>query len=296
MPLYNQLKIWMLAFRPKTLTAAVAPVLIGTAMAFGDGIAHLPTALICLATALMMQIGTNVANDYFDFKKGTDTAKRLGPTRVTQAGLIAPHTTRNAFVICFILAGLGCLILVARAGWPIAILGIISILSGIFYTAGPRALGYIGLGDLFVFVFFGPVAVAGTYYVQSFELNMAVILAGFAPGLISAAILTVNNYRDIEEDQRAHKRTLAVRFGRTFAQAEYLWAMLLATLMPVIIYGLIMDHPGILLATFTSILAIKPMQVMLTTHQGLALNQTLATTGKLLLVYSILFAVGWLCT
>jgi len=290
----NKLKTWILAFRPKTLTAAIAPVMIGTAMAFGDGIGHWPSAIICLLAALSIQIGTNLANDYYDFKKGADTQDRIGPTRVTQSGLIKPEMVRLSFMIAFALSALCCYVLVQRAGWPIAVIGAISIISGIFYTAGPKPLGYIGLGDVFVLIFFGPVAVASTYYIQSFEMNLAVILAGFAPGLISTAILTVNNLRDIESDAKAGKRTLVVRFGREFAFKEYLFCLITASLLPVLIYGLIEDHLPILLSAIIMLLAIPTISNVLTKTDGPTLNAALASTGKLLLIYSIIFSIGWI--
>jgi len=286
-------KTWLMAFRPKTLSASIAPVLIGTAMAFGDGIHHFPTAVICLLAALAIQIGTNIANDYYDYKKGTDTAERIGPTRVTQAGLIQPTTMRNAFIISFVIAALLSIYLIQRGGWPIVIIGVCAILSGIFYTAGPRPLGYIGLGDFFVLIFFGPVAVAGTYYVQSYEMNMAVILAGFAPGLISVAILSINNLRDIDNDRKAGKNTLAVRFGRSFAINEYLGSIITASLIPVLIYGLIEDHLNILFCTTLMFIAIPVIKTVTTKSDGPSLNRALAQTGRLLMIYSIIFAIGW---
>jgi len=289
----DSFKIWIMAFRPKTLTAAISPVLIGTAMAFGDGVHHFSAAFVCLFAALMIQIGTNLANDYFDFKKGADTDGRIGPTRVTQAGLIKPRHIIIGIIAAFGLSALACIWLVDRGGIPMAIIGVLGILSGIFYTAGPKPLGYLGLGEVFVFIFFGPVAVAGTYYVQSFELNYAVILAGIAPGLLSVAILAVNNYRDIESDSKSGKKTLAVRFGRSFAQIEYLAAILIAALIPVIIYSLIHDHLAILWASTISLMAIPAFQTVIQTTSGPALNKTLAYTGKLLLIYSILFSIGW---
>ncbi len=175
---------WIIAFRLKTLPAAVAPVLIGTAMACGHGVQDYTMALVALFGAVMIQIGTNLANDYFDFIKGADTPDRIGPTRVTQAGLIAPSDVRNVMILVFLLAALSSIVLILHAGWVIALIGVLSILSGVFYTAGPRPLGYMGLGELFVLVFFGPVAVGGTYYVQSLEINPAVVIAGFGPGLL----------------------------------------------------------------------------------------------------------------
>jgi len=288
------LKTWIMAFRPKTLSASIAPVFIGTAMAFGDGIHHFPSAFVCLFAALAIQIGTNIANDYYDFKKGADTTERIGPTRVTQAGLIKPSTVRLAFIGSFAIAALASIWLIYRGGWPIAAIGILSIASGIFYTAGPRPLGYMGLGDLFVLIFFGPVAVGGTYYVQSLEMNMAVLLAGFAPGFISVAILTVNNLRDIHSDQKTGKRTLAVRFGRSFTISEYLFALIAASLIPVFIYWVIEDHIAILGCSALIILAIPVIKTVCEKSDGPSLNSALAQTGKLLMVYSVLFSIGWI--
>ena len=290
----SSIKYWLLAIRPKTLPAAVAPVLMGTAMAFGDGIEDVVTALVCLLTALLLQIGTNLANDYYDCQKGADTLERVGPTRVTQAGLIPPGQVKAAFIGVFALAALASICLVTRGGWPIAVLGVAAILSGIFYTAGRYPLGYLGLGDLLVFIFFGPVAVAGTYYVQSLELNAAIIFAGFAPGLMSVAILTVNNLRDIDSDRKSGKNTLAVRFGRGFALSEYLFCVLGACIVPVFIYMFIEDHVLILVSSAISVAAIPTIKTVLTRTEGVALNAALASTARLLLIYSVLFAAGWL--
>ncbi|MCK5012540.1 MAG: 1,4-dihydroxy-2-naphthoate polyprenyltransferase [Candidatus Omnitrophica bacterium] len=288
------LKTWLLAFRPKTLPAAIAPVMIATAMAFGDGVQHFPIACICLLAALSIQIGTNIANDYYDFKKGTDTIERIGPTRMTQAGLIKPSSMKLAFIVSFAIAIILGLWLIKRGGWPIAVIGILAIFSGIFYTAGPYPLGYIGLGEFFVLIFFGPVAVAGTYYVQSHEMNSAVVLAGIAPGLISVAILTVNNLRDIDSDRKAGKRTLAVRFGRSFAVYEFLFSIIAASLIPVLIYYLIEDHKAILACTCLALISIPTIKTVLTTSDGPSLNDALAKTGRLLMIYSILFSIGWI--
>ena len=290
----NSLKIWFMALRPKTLTAAVGPMAMGTAMAAEAGAAHLPIALVCLFTALMLQIGTNIANDYYDYQKGADSVDRLGPTRVTQAGLLAPATVRLGFTVCFALAALGWAVITARAGWLMVLAGAVSILSGIFYTAGPRALGYIGLGDLFVFVFFGPVAVAGCFYAQTLHLTPAVVLAGIGPGLLAVAILTVNNLRDIHSDRRSGKKTLAVRFGMGFARAEYVLAIIGAALIPPILLLFTPRHPGSLLASLVCLAALPVIRVILTRHEGPALNRALGRTGALLLGYCVVFSVGWL--
>lgn len=289
----QSLKNWLLAIRPKTLPASVAPVLIGTAMAFGDGIHHFPTAFVCLFAALAIQIGTNLANDYYDFQKGTDTAERVGPIRATQAGLVRPVTMKAAFIFAFLLSGLACVWLVQRGGWPIAVLGVLAVLSGIFYTAGPYPLGYLGLGEIFVFIFFGPVAVAGTYYVQSLEINAAVLLAGVSPGLLSVGILAVNNLRDMETDRKSGKMTLAARWGRSFALSEYLFCVIASAMMPVLIYIWIEDHIGILACVLINLLAIPVIKTVFT-QPGASLNRALASTGKLLLIYSVLFAIGWI--
>lgn len=290
----SPLKIWLLAARPKTLAAAICPVVIGTAMAYGDGIEHFPSAILCLITALLIQIGTNLANDYFDFINGADTQERIGPTRVTQAGLVDPKWVCFATFFTFFLALVGSYFLIKRGGWPIGVIGVLSIISGIFYTAGPRPLGYLGLGDIFVLIFFGPVAVAGTYFVQTFEMNYAIILAGFGPGLLSTAILAVNNMRDIDSDEKTGKHTLAVRFGRSFAQTEYMLCILLASLLPVLIFLLIHDHHLILITSIISVFAIQQMKNVNIHSDGTILNQTLAATGKLLFIYSILFSLGWI--
>lgn len=283
---------WLLAIRPKTLPAGISPVMIGLALAFGDGSFHFPSALACLLAALLIQIGTNLANDYFDFKKGAD-ANRAGPTRVSQAGLIEPNDVLKAACISFFLAALMSIYLIMRAGPVIAIIAVISIISGFWYTAGKRALAYIGLGELFVLVFFGPVAVAGTYYVQTMDMNLAVLAAGLGPGLISCAILAVNNLRDIEGDAKVNKRTLAVRFGRDFARREYAVLMFAASICPLLVYMITGDHIGILSACLIIIPTLSTIQTVSKSVDASELNRSLAMTGAWLLIYSLLFSIGW---
>ncbi len=290
----NKIYPWWLAIRPKTLAAAIAPVMMGTVMAFRDGEEHLPSAVLALAGALLIQMGTNLANDYYDFIKGTDQQDRIGPLRVTQAGLIAPFKVKMAFILCYFLAAVCSLYLIWRGGWPILGIGVASIFFGILYTAGPCPFGHLGLGEIFVLIFFGPVAVAGTYYVQSLEINPAVVIAGLGPGLISAAILAVNNLRDLETDRRANKKTLAVRFGRSFAVAEYLLFLQLAAMVPTMVYLITDDYPYSLAAVTISLWAIPASMTVLTKTDGPSLNNALALTGKLLLVYTLLFSMGWL--
>ncbi len=288
-------KIWLMAARPKTLAAGLTPVLIGTAMAHAVGSLHAGAALCAALGALLIQIGTNFANDYFDFVKGTDTEERIGPKRATQAGLVSPRTMLIATVLIFALAFLPGAYLVYRGGLPILAIGIISVICGVLYTGGPYPLGYLGLGDVFVLIFFGPVAVGGTYYVQTLSLGHDVLLAGLMPGLFSTAILTVNNLRDADTDVRTGKRTLAVRFGKAFARWEYLTCMVVAgAIIPVYLCVASGGHWPALGACVALLLAIPLILNVFTSHEGAVLNDTLAGTGKVLLLFSILFSIGWI--
>jgi len=291
----NDLKIWINTARPKTLWAAVAPVIIGSAMAFSDGKFHLLSAIIALTGAILIQIGTNFANDYFDFTKGSDSKDRIGPVRATAAGLIRPPVMRNAFIFVFTLAFLIGLYLIWRAGWPVLLIGILSIIFGILYTGGPYPLGYHGLGDIFVLIFFGPVAVGGTYYVQALDITGAVLLAGLSPGLISTALLTVNNLRDIHSDRRAGKKTLAVRFGVFFTRMEYLVTLLIASfIIPVVLISIEPHHPYALAGIVVFLFALPSIKAVFLSEINAELNEVLGKTGKYLLLYSILFSLGWI--
>ncbi len=285
--------VWLLAVRPKTLGAALAPILIGTAMAFAEGKGHAGAALVALLGALLIQIGTNFSNDYFDFIKGADTEERLGPMRATEAGLVTPQAMLRNFVFVFGLAVLVGIYLVYRGGWPIVIIGILSIASGILYTGGPMPLGYLGLGDLFVLIFFGPVAVSGTYYVQSLEISAVVILAGFGPGLLATALLAVNNLRDEPTDKKVGKRTLAVRFGPGFARVEYLTTFALASITPFVLAFITGAHWFACLSVLIIIPGRSAIRQIISGVQGIELNETLAVTGKLIIIYSVLFSLGW---
>ena len=290
----SRVGIWIQASRPKTLWAAIAPVIMGTALAIADGKAHPLAAVACLLGAIAIQIGTNFANDYYDFARGTDTVERLGPTRVTQAGLVTPRSMKLAIAIAFGLAFMVGCYLVWRGGWPLVVIGLLSILCGILYTAGPYPLAYNGLGELFVLLFFGPVAVGGTFYVQALTVHSSVILAGLTPGLLSVAILIVNNLRDIDQDRVGLKRTLAVRFGRTFSRIEYLLSLVFAVLIPAVmaITGYLPKFTLLTLAILP--LAMPVLRNVFTKSDGPSLNNCLAATGKLLLAFSILFSVGQL--
>lgn len=290
----GQLQIWTEAARPKTLPAAAAPVIIGSALAFSDQGFHLFSALAALCAALFIQIGTNLANDYFDYKKGADTQERLGPTRATQAGLVSPQVMKRAFVIAFSMAFLIGLFLIYRAGWPVLLIGLTSILFGILYTGGPFPLGYNGLGDIFVLIFFGPVAVGGTYFVQTLQINNIILLAGLAPGLISTAILTVNNLRDMHTDAKAGKRTLVVRFGVGFARVEYFFCLIVAFLIPVCLFLLSSTSIYSLLTLLVLVPALPGLKTVFGNNHGVILNDVLASTGKVLFLYSIVFSIGWI--
>jgi len=287
----SRFQVWFLATRPKTLPAAVAPVLIGTAM---TGTAfYWPAAVAAMIGALLIQIGTNFANDYFDFKKGIDTKERLGPMRVTQSGLVDPVIMKRTTILVFALALLVGVYLVWLGGWPIVVIGLLSILFGILYTGGPYPLGYNGWGDIFVLIFFGPVAVGGTYYVQTLDINLTVLIAGLAPGLFSVAILTVNNLRDLDNDRASGKKTLAIRFGRTFTLIEYRLTILIACLIPILLVLVERNHLPVIAATVTLIPAFVAMHKVSRIH-GRKLNDCLALTGQLLLLYSLIFSVSWI--
>jgi 1,4-dihydroxy-2-naphthoate octaprenyltransferase len=285
------LTAWALAIRPRTLVAGLVPVLVGSALALHDGVFKLSPALAALAGALLIQCGTNLTNDYFDFKKGADTSDRLGPARATQSGWLAPRTVLSAGLGCFFAAALVGLYLVAVAGWPILVVGLLSIASGYAYTGGPYPLAYNGLGELFVLVFFGFVAVAGTYFVQALDVTAQAILAGVPVGLLGVALLAVNNTRDEATDALAGKRTLVVRFGKPFGRAEYLGAVSLAAAIPGAMWFSGHSSAWILLPLATLPLAIEPIRILMT-ESGAALNRALAATARFQFVFGVLFSVG----
>lgn len=287
----SQLQIWLLAARPKTLPAAAAPVVVGTAAAIAGQVFRPGPALAALLGALLIQIGTNFANDVFDFKKGADTTTRLGPLRVTQAGLLSPRQVMVGMWLTFGAAALVGLYLIMVGGWPIVVIGLLSIASGIAYTAGPFPLGYNGLGDLFVFIFFGLVAVCGTYYVQAGTVSPAAFWTAIPMGLLATAILVVNNLRDVDTDRAAGKKTLAVRFGAKGAQVEYFLLVGLAYLIPLLMWLTGVSTPWVLLA-WLSLPLVGPLVQLIMHEKGRPLNQALAGTARLELVYGFLFSVG----
>ncbi len=287
----SQLQIWLLAARPKTLPAAAAPVIVGTAVAISEQLFKPGPALAALLGALLIQIGTNFANDAFDYKKGADTSGRLGPIRVTQAGLLRPGQVLAGMWLAFGLAALAGLYLIVIGGWPIVIIGLLSIASGIAYTGGPFPLGYHGLGDLFVFIFFGLAAVCGTYYVQAGMVSAAAYWAAMPMGLLATAILVVNNLRDIETDRAAGKKTLAVRLGATGTRVEYLLLLGLAYLVPPAMW-LTGQSTAWMMLVWLSLPLVRPLVQLVLYKKGRRLNKALAGTARLELIYGVLFSAG----
>jgi 1,4-dihydroxy-2-naphthoate octaprenyltransferase len=288
-------QIWVLAARPRTLWAGVAPVVMGVAWALADQAFQWGPALAAAVGAMLIQIGTNFCNDYADFKKGADTSERVGPLRATQAGWVTPRSMLRATVLVFGMAALVGLYLVVRGGWPMFWIALLSIVSGVAYTAGPYALAYRGLGDVFVLIFFGPVAVAGTYYVQALEWSGPVFISGLAPGLLSCAILAVNNLRDVEQDRQAGKRTVAVRFGPGFARAEYVVCLALALLgVPAWLWWTGPVSGTIWLTALTLLVALPPLRLILGGAMGAALNPALGQTARALLAFAVLFTLALL--
>jgi 1,4-dihydroxy-2-naphthoate polyprenyltransferase len=289
---FSAIQKWLLAARPKTLPAAAAPVIAGTAIAFGEGVFKPGPALAALLAALLLQIGANLANDVFDFYRGADTDLRLGPLRVTQAGLLRPRQVLAGMWLVFGMAALLGVYLFVTAGWPVVWIGAASILAAVAYSGGPLPFGYYGLGDLVVFVFFGPVAVCGTYYVQAEALSPAALAVSLPMGLLTTAILVVNNLRDIETDRAADKHTLAVRIGRNGTRWEYAVCLLLAYLAPLgMALGGMIPWWGLLV--WLSIPRAWVVWQVVAKQSGRALNQALVGTGQVELLYALLLAMGW---
>jgi 1,4-dihydroxy-2-naphthoate octaprenyltransferase len=292
-PTVSRQQAWVMAARPKTLPAAISPVIAGTALAAGDGHFVLLPALAALMGALLLQIGSNLANDYFDAINGADTHQRIGPVRVTASGLISHASMRLGMVVVFGLAALIGLYLIWVGGWPILVTGIAAILAALAYTGGPKPFGYLGLGDLFVFLFFGPVALCGTYYVQAQRVTVEALLASIAVGALITAILVVNNLRDIKSDKAAGKYTLAVRLGVQATRLEYL--ILLAIAYAVAILLAITSASTWLLAPLITLP--RAMQLYATIRRagdGPTLNAALAGTAQLSLLFALCLAAGFL--
>jgi len=287
----SQFIIWMHAIRPKTLPAAAAPVIVGTALAFRVGAFQFGPAIAVLCAALLLQIGANLANDVFDYRKGADTKDRLGPVRVTQAGLLMPDQVLKGMWVSFGIAALCGIYLTFVAGWIIVLIGVLSIAAAAAYTGGPYPLGYYGLGDLFVFLFFGLVAVCGTYYVQVGGINSSVFWASVPMGLLITAILVVNNLRDMDTDEGAGKKTMAVRLGVTGTRLEFSFCIIGAYVVPLCMWIVGMESAWIFLVLLSSPLAFSLLRKVWH-ERGRDLNPALGRTGQLTLLYSLLFSTG----
>ncbi|HSD76029.1 MAG TPA: 1,4-dihydroxy-2-naphthoate polyprenyltransferase [Solirubrobacteraceae bacterium] len=288
-------RIWLMAARPRTLPAAVAPVLVGTALAAAEpGDLNWLAFAAALLGALFIQVGTNLSNDYSDARRGADTEDRLGPVRVTAGGLVPPRQVLIATYVTFGLAVLCGVYLIAVAGWVLLLIGAASILAGVLYTGGPRPYGYEGLGEVFVFLFFGVVAVAGSYYVQTEALEWEAFVLAVPVGLLASGILVVNNVRDLETDRRAGKRTLAVRLGRARTRNLYAAMVYLAFLTAPLPWVLGSLSPWLFLPWAALPLAASVVRLVRGHADGPTLNVALARTGQLQLVFCVLLAAGLL--
>jgi 1,4-dihydroxy-2-naphthoate polyprenyltransferase len=290
------LRLWLIAARPRTLPAAVAPVLVGTALAGSEDVFR-PLAFVCaLIGSVFIQIGTNLSNDYSDARRGADTEDRLGPVRVTAGGLLPPRRVLVGTWVAFGVAVAAGAYLIAIAGWELLAVGAASILAGVLYTGGPRPYGYEGLGEVFVFLFFGIVAVVGSYFVQTERLRWEAFALAVPIGLLAAAILVVNNIRDIESDRRAGKRTLAVKLGRPRARILYASCLGLAFVAPVAIWAAGGLSAWLLLALLAAPLAVPLVRTVAERTDGPSLNAALAGTGRLLAVFALLLGTGVLAS
>jgi 1,4-dihydroxy-2-naphthoate octaprenyltransferase len=288
----SNLKIWVEAARPKTLAAAFVPVLIGATIAYQDELINWMATTVALLCAFLIQIGTNFANDYFDFVKGADTDERIGFERATAKGLISPKTMLNATIICMALAFIFGLYLFWIGGTVVLIIGLFSLLFGVLYTGGPFPLGYNGLGDLFVFIFFGIVAVMTTYYVNALAWSMDTFWASLAVGALCTNILVVNNLRDIDQDKIAGKKTLGVLFGETMLKVEYTFMLILAFAIPPHFYFQLDYEVWIFLPFLILPVALLHTKTIWTDTEKRNLNQQLEKTAKFMTIFGLLFSIG----
>ena len=281
---------WLLAVRVKTLPAAISPVILGTALSYHDGIFYHFIFFMTLSAAVLIQIGANFANDVYDFQKGSDRDDRLGPIRATQAGLITPEEMKQAMWRIFAFAIIVGCYLAWIGGWPIIVIGLASIAVGIAYTGGPYPLGYHGFGDLFVFIFFGLIAVPGTYYLQTGSLTELSLCLGAALGMLVTSILVVNNLRDRDADIISGKKTLAVRFGKTFSKIQFILLVMLPFVLPFHLWRQ-WNKMSFLLTLFTLPIAVH-LIIQLFNNTGADLNKVLASTARFLFIFTLLLSAG----
>jgi len=282
---------WVIASRPKTLTAAISPVLLGSALAYNEGNFNIITFIFIIIAACLIQIGTNFSNDLFDYLKGADNNNRLGPSRSMQSGTISKKEMQKAIFLVFIIAIVFGFYLALLGGWVIVLIGLLSIFFGIIYTGGPYPLAYNGLGDIFVFIFFGIIAVSGTHYLYSGNFTINSLILGSGAGCLSTAILVINNLRDIENDKNYGKNTLAVYMGTRFTQFEYVLLIFIAYIIPIYIAFIFGNKASIYIVYFTTPIAIR-LIIDVFYKKKSSLNPTLEGTAKLLFLYSLLFSFG----
>lgn len=285
-------RIWLTAARLRTLPAAIAPVLVGTALAGFQHVDHPLRLLAALLGAIFIQVGTNLSNDYSDARRGADAEDRLGPVRVTAGGLVPPRQVLIATYVSFGLAVLAGIYLIVVAGWLLLVIGVASIIAGVLYTGGPRPYGYEGLGEVFVFLFFGVVAVAGSYFVQVRQLDWEAFALSVPVGLLASGILVVNNIRDIDSDRRAGKRTLAVRLGRERTRVIFALMLALAFLLALVTWVFGPLGPWVALSWLALPIAVSLARTVATHTDGPTLNGALARSGMLQLVFCILLSAG----
>lgn len=290
------IKPWLMAFRPKTLVAAVVPVAVGTALVAGLKFPiQWPMTIFALLGALWIQIGTNLINDAVDFKKGADGADRLGPQRVTQSGLLSGRAVMAAGFFCFFLALLCGIPLVLQGGWPLVLIGMSSLILGFAYTAGPWPLAYIGAGDLFVILFFGLVAVGGVFYLHTLTLHPAALIAGLQVGFLATVLIAINNLRDVNQDARANKKTLAVRFGKLFVRVEIAALSMLAFGLGV--YWIIQGFLWVgVLPLLIWPLARRLLQRIFVEEPGPIYNRFLAQAALIQVLFGVLMTLGLVLT
>ena len=287
----TKLNSWIIAGRPKTLLAALVPVMVGSAVAFNENKLVIIYSIVALMCSILIQVGTNYANDLYDFINGADNEKRKGPRRVLASGLISVKEMRLGIIFTFGLAFLLGLYLVYEGGIVILVIGVLSILAGLAYTAGPFPLAYNGLGDIFVFMFFGIVGTVGTYYLHTRDLNLVSFVASVPVGALITNILVVNNYRDIEEDKAAGKYTLAVKFGKTFSRYQFISLTIISFLVPAVLF-IFFNYSILIFLPYLTFPAAYKIIVMLYKLNGMELNKTLELTARLSALFGILFSIG----
>jgi 1,4-dihydroxy-2-naphthoate octaprenyltransferase len=292
----SAVRIWLMAARPRTLPTGAAPVLVGTALAGTEGTFHALRFVACLLGALLIQVGANLSNDYSDARRGADTEDRLGPVRVTAGGLVPPRQVLVATYVAFGLAVLVGVYLIVVAGWQLLLVGVLSILAGVLYTGGPRPYGYEGLGEVFVFLFFGVAAVTGSYFAQVEHFEWEAFALSVPVGLLAASLLVVNNVRDLDTDRRAGKRTLAVRLGRERTRVLYA-TMLAVAFVTVVIPWVFGDlRAWVLLCWLVAPMAARLVRTVREHADGPTLNRALAGTAMTELLFCVLLAAGILAS